>query len=131
MGEVRVLLDSHALLWWLDDDKRLPRRARATIASSRNEILVSVASVWEIGIKASLGKLSDALGAVPRLPSILVERGIQSLPIEAAHAIEAATLPRLHRDPFDRMIVAQSRLTGIPIMTNDRLVKAYEVQTIW
>ncbi len=131
MGEVNVLLDSRALLWWLDDDRRLSRKARTTIASAGTAVFVSVASIWEIAIKLSLGKLADSANAVPRLPSLLVERGMIALAIEATHALEAAALPRIHRDPFDRMLVAQSRLEGMAIVTNDALVRAYDVKTIW
>jgi PIN domain nuclease of toxin-antitoxin system len=128
---VNVLLDSHALLWWLDDDRRLSRRARQTIADAETVIFVSVASVWEIAIKRALGKLTDPSGAIPRLPSILADRGMGTLAIEAVHAIDAAALPSLHRDPFDRMIVAQSRIEGFPVVTNDSAIRAYGVATIW
>ena len=131
MGGVSVLVDSHALLWWLSDDRRLSRRARQTIADADTAIFVSVASVWEIAIKRALGKLEDPSGAIPRLPSILADRGMSPLPIEAAHAIDAAALPPLHRDPFDRMIVAQSRIEEFPVVTNDVAIRAYGVQTIW
>jgi PIN domain nuclease of toxin-antitoxin system len=128
---VNVLVDSHALLWWLDDDRRLSRRARQTIADGETAIFVSVASVWEIAIKRALGKLNDPSDAIPRLPSILADRGMSTLPIEAQHAIDAARLPPLHRDPFDRMIVAQSRVEGLPVVTNDAAIRAYGVKTIW
>lgn len=128
---MNVLLDSHALLWWLDDDRRLSRRARQTIADAETVIFVSVASVWEIAIKRALGKLNDPSDAIPRLPSILADRGMGTLPIEAVHAIDAAALPGLHRDPFDRMIVAQSRIEGFPVVTNDPAIRAYGVATIW
>jgi PIN domain nuclease of toxin-antitoxin system len=128
---VNVLVDSHALLWWLDDDRRLSRRARQTIADGETAIFVSVASVWEIAIKRALGQLNDPSDAIPRLPSILADRGMATLPIEAVHAIDAASLPPLHRDPFDRMIVAQSRIEGFPVVTNDAAIRAYGVATIW
>jgi PIN domain nuclease of toxin-antitoxin system len=128
---VNVLVDSHALLWWLDDDRRLSRRARQTIADADTAVFVSVASVWEIAIKRALGKLNDPSGAIPRLPSVLADRGMRTLAIEAYHAIDAAALPRLHRDPFDRMIVAQSRIEGFPVVTNDAAIRAYRVATIW
>ena len=131
MGRVNVLLDSHALLWWLDDDKRLSRRARQIIANEDNSVFVSAASVWEIAIKVALGKLDDRDGAVPRLPLILVERGMIALPIMPAHAIEAADLPPVHRDPFDRMLVAQGRRERLAIVTNDPLFKEYDVKTAW
>ena len=128
---MNVLLDSHALLWWLDDDKRLSRRARQLIADEDNSVFVSAGSVWEIAIKVALGKLEDRDGAVPRLPLILVERGMIALPITPAHAIEAASLPPLHRDPFDRMLIAQGRRERLAIVTNDPLFKQYDVKTVW
>ncbi len=131
MGRVNILLDSHALLWWLDDDPRLSRRARSLIADAENGVYVSAASVWEIAIKVALGKLADRDGAVPRLPSILVERGMSALPILPAHAVEAARLPLEHRDPFDRMLVAQGRLEHLAVVTNDAQFKRYDVKTLW
>ena len=128
---MNILLDSHALLWWLDDDKRLSRRARSAIANADNTVFVSAASVWEIAIKTALGKLADPDGAVPRLPAILLERGMMALPISPTHAVEAARLPPIHRDPFDRMLVAQSQLDGLAIVTNDPLIKRYAVKTVW
>lgn len=128
---MNVLVDSHVLLWWLDDDRRLSRRARQAIADADTAVFVSVASVWEIAIKRALGKVNDPSGAIPRLPSVLADRGMSTLAIEAYHAIDAAGLPRLHRDPFDRMIVAQSRIEGFPVVTNDAAIRAYGVQTIW
>lgn len=131
MGGVSILLDAHTLLWWLDDDSRLSRRARRLIADADNTVYVSAATVWEIAIKVALGKLADRDGAVPRLPSILVERGMTSLPILPTHAVEAARLPLIHRDPFDRMLVAQSRLEQLAIVTNDAIIKRYEAETVW
>jgi PIN domain nuclease of toxin-antitoxin system len=128
---VSVLLNTHALLWWLDDDRRLSRRARKVIADPDSVIYVSSASVWEIAIKVRLGKLADPQDAVPRLPQILVERGMTELPISAVHALGAGSLPNHHRDPFDRMLVAQSRLEGLPLVTNDPHIPKYGVQTIW
>jgi PIN domain nuclease of toxin-antitoxin system len=131
VGEVRVLVDTHALLWWLADDKRLSRRARKTIADEETEVLVSAACVWEAAIKASLGKLGDPTRAVSRLPSIIPERGFAELQISAAHAVQAADLPRIHRDPFDRMLVAQSMIESAPVVTNDPDIRRYGVKTIW
>lgn len=128
---MNILLDSHALLWWLDDDKRLSRRARSVIANADNTVCVSAASVWEIAIKTTLGKLADPDGAVPRLPAILMERGMIALPISPTHAIEAASLPPIHRDPFDRMLVAQSKLESLALVTNDPVIKRYGVKTVW
>jgi PIN domain nuclease of toxin-antitoxin system len=128
---VKVLLDTHALLWWLADDRRLARRARKVIADPRSTVLVSAASGWEMATKLRLGKLRDPDGAVPRLPAILLERRFVELPVTVAHGIEAGLLPVHHRDPFDRMLVAQSRLEGAPVVTDDPAFDAYGVKIVW
>jgi PIN domain nuclease of toxin-antitoxin system len=131
MGSVRVLLDTHTLLWWLDDDRRLSRRARAVIASAESTVHVSSASAWEVAIKVSLGKLRDSNDALARFPSLLVERGLSELSVSVAHAVAAGALPGIHRDPFDRMLVAQSRVEDMPIVTNDRVFRRYGAKVIW
>jgi len=131
VGAVKVLLDTHALLWWLADDRRLSRRARKVIADPRSTIMVSSASAWEMATKLRLGKLRDPDGAVPRLPAILLERGLMELPVTVPHGIEAGLLPVHHRDPFDRMLVAQSRLEGAPLVTNDPAFEDYGITIVW
>jgi PIN domain nuclease of toxin-antitoxin system len=128
---VKVLLDTHALLWWLTDDRRLSRRARKVIADPKSTVLVSSASAWEMATKLRLGKLRDPDGAVPRLPAILLERGLVELPVTVAHAIEAGLLPAQHRDPFDRMLAAQSRSEGAPLVTNDPAFGDYGIRIVW
>jgi PIN domain nuclease of toxin-antitoxin system len=128
---VKVLLDTHALLWWLTDDRRLSRRARKVIADPTSTVLVSSASAWEMATKLRLGKLRDPDGAVPRLPAILLERGLVELPVTVAHAIEAGLLPAQHRDPFDRMLAAQSRCEGAPLVTNDPAFGDYGIRIVW
>lgn len=128
---MRVLLDTHTFLWWLDDDRRLSRKARSLIAGAGTAVFVSSASAWELAIKVALGKLRDDQGALERFPALLVERGMTELPITIAHAVLAGTLPRLHRDPFDRMLVAQGRLEAMPIVTNDPVFRKYEASVIW
>ena len=128
---MRTLLDTHAFLWFITADPKLSLRAEQTIRQGDNELLLSVASAWEIAIKVALGKLDDRDGAVPRLPIILVERGMIALPIIPSHAIEAASLPPVHRDPFDRMLVAQGRRERLAIVTNDPAFGRYDVKTEW
>jgi PIN domain nuclease of toxin-antitoxin system len=128
---VKVLLDTHALIWWLDDDARLSRRARRVIADARSDIYVSSASAWEMATKVRLGKLRDPSNAVRRIASILVERGMIELPITVDHASEAGSLTGDHRDPFDRMLIAQSRLEELPVVTMDPVFARYEVATVW
>jgi PIN domain nuclease of toxin-antitoxin system len=124
---VRLLLDTHTLLWWRDDSPRLSARARCEIADATNEILVSVATLWEISIKRVLGKLSfpDDLEEVVR------EESFGLLPISFKHLRRLETLPGLHRDPFDRMLVAQALTEGAPLVTNDRALLAYGAPTLW
>jgi PIN domain nuclease of toxin-antitoxin system len=124
---VRLLLDTHTLLWWRDDSPRLSSRARSEIADATNEILVSVATLWEISIKRVLGKLSfpDDLEEVVR------EESFGLLTISFQHLRRLETLPGLHRDPFDRMLVAQALTEGAPLVTNDRALLAYGAPTLW
>lgn len=131
MGALKLLLDTQALIWWLDDDRRLSRVARARIADARNTIYVSSASAWELATNVRLGKLQDPGGAVPRLPRVLAERRMVDLPISVAHAVLAGGLPGPHRDPFDRMLIAQSRIEGLPLVTNDPVFPHYDVPVVW
>ncbi len=115
---MRLLLDTHALLWWLDDDPRLEQSAADAIAGAEF-VAVSAASAWEIGIKQSIGKLSGP----DDLPAELATNGFTELPVTVAHALAAGGLPPHHADPFDRMLVAQSRMEGLTLVTrDDRLV---------
>jgi PIN domain nuclease of toxin-antitoxin system len=123
----RLLVDTHALLWWLSDDPALSPAARAAIAEPTNEPVVSSASIWEIAIKRSLGKLS----APDELPSQIAGGGFGWLPITAEHAWEVRRLRPHHRDPFDRLLVAQALIERIPIVSSDEHFLAYGVDTRW
>jgi PIN domain nuclease of toxin-antitoxin system len=128
---MRVLLDTHAFLWWISDARELSARARRTIASAENECLVSVASCWEIAIKASTGKL-DIDGTVERfVPHQLAANGFHELPIETRHAVGVARLPFHHRDPFDRLLVSQALHEGLAIVTSEVIFRRYGVRQIW
>ena len=105
---MRLLLDTHALLWWFFDDPNLPESSRKLIADPANEILVSAASAWEINTKYRLGKLPEAGDVGPNLPKYLRAARFTPLPITVEHAVAAGALPGLHRDPFDRMLMARS-----------------------
>jgi PIN domain nuclease of toxin-antitoxin system len=124
---VRLLLDTHALLWWLGDDPTLSRGAREAIADPDALVHVSAASVWECAIKATLGKLD--LGGADLAAEIPVN-GFEELPISARHALTAGALPRHHDDPFDRMLVAQARLEELVLVTRDPAFAAYGVSTL-
>ena len=124
---MRVLLDTHALLWALDGSDELSETARRTIVKLDNEVLVSSVSAWEIAIKRALGKLE-----APRdLGAAIDEAGFvrRLIRFEDCEALEA--LPNHHRDPFDRMLVAQALVEGIPVVTRDPWIRHYGVQTIW
>lgn len=128
---MRLLLDTHAFLWWVEAGDRLPRKARSAIASGRNACFVSVASGWEIAIKVSLGKLRIE-GALDRfLPEQLAANGFEPLPIDLKHAARVATLPFLHRDPIDRLLVAQALQEELAIVTADPVFAKYGVKRVW
>ena len=121
-----LLLDTSAFIWWLTDDDRLGPRARAAVADSSRRVHVSAVSAWEIAIKRSLGKLTFD-GDVAAL---VESQDFDELPIRFAHGLEVESLPHHHRDPFDRMLIAQSRYEGMVVLTGDRIFTRYDVQLI-
>ena len=123
----RLLVDTHALLWWLTDDPALSPAARDAIADPVNEPFVSAASVWEIAIKRSLGKLD----APDDLLEIVSDEGFVFLAVTPWHAWRVAQLPRHHGDPFDRLLVAQALGEGVPVVTADPQFGAYGVGVMW
>jgi len=126
-----ALLDTHALLWALMQPQRLSEAARNVIEDPGEVLLVSGATAWEISIKRQLGKLSGAEGALDGFEAHLARLTATPLPISLGHAIEAGHLPLHHHDPFDRMLIAQARLEGVPIITNDAASEAYDVDSLW
>jgi PIN domain nuclease of toxin-antitoxin system len=128
---LRLLLDTHALLWWWREEGRLSPRARKLIADEGNEILVSAASAWEISTKVRLGKLIVSIDLVRDFSDYLSRDGFFSLPITAEHGLRAGLLPGPHKDPFDRMLVAQSQMEAIPIVSNEQVFDSYGVRRIW
>jgi PIN domain nuclease of toxin-antitoxin system len=128
---VRALLDTHVFLWWITNDRRLSTSADDAIRNPDVELLLSTASAWEIAIKAHLGKLRLS-GEIERfIPHQLALNHISPLPAQLAHALRVHALPDHHRDPFDRLLVAQSQVEQIPIITGDEHVTRYDVRTIW
>lgn len=121
------LLDTHVFLWWLSDDARLPEGVRALIRAPENDLFVSAVTGWEIAIKKALGKLE----APDDVVSLIDEEGFQELPIRFAHGELADRLPAIHRDPFDRMLVAQCRAQGLTLLTQDENIPRYDVTTYW
>jgi PIN domain nuclease of toxin-antitoxin system len=122
-----VLVDTHALLWWLTDDAALSVAAREALADPTNEPLVSAASVWEIAVKRALGKLT----APDDLPDLINDEGFSWLPITPLHAWQVRELPPHHRDPFDRLLIAQAMTERLPIITADPSFDDYEVEIRW
>ncbi len=123
----RLLVDTHAVLWWLTDDPSLSSRARDAVADPVNEVMVSVAGLWEIAIKRSLGKLS----APDDLPERITDEGFTWLAVEPPHAWKVRELPAHHGDPFDRILIAQALVEGVPIVTADTRFAAYAAAIVW
>jgi len=119
------------LLWWLSDDPGLSRSARKTIAQTRNTLIVSAASAWEIATKVRLGKLPTAADLVSNFSDQIEREGFQLLAISAAHGVRAGLLPGPHKDPFDRMLIAQSQAENIPIISNEAIFETYGVRRLW
>jgi PIN domain nuclease of toxin-antitoxin system len=128
---VRLLLDTHALLWWLDGDRRLSRRARTRLHDVDNVVLVSAVSAWEITTKARIGKLPGALEVAEDVAGAVASQGFTALDISILHAQRAGRLPGGHRDPFDRMLIAQAQLEDVPIVSNETVFDAYGVSRVW
>ena len=127
---MNVLIDSHTLLWWLGATDKLSSEAFGALKRVENRVYVSAAVAWELAIKVNLGKL-DARELIFDLPRVLFERGFRRLAISVDHALRAAALPRHHRDPFDRMLIAQSQALGFPIVSADVTFDRYGVERIW
>ena len=121
---MRLLLDTHVLLWALANPERLDRETRSVIEHPANDVLFSSASIWEIVIKSGLGREDFKVDAI-RLRRLLVANGYEELPITADHALAVDRLPRLHRDPFDRILIAQARADKLGLVTTDALVSQY------
>ena len=122
---MKALLDTHAFLWWVTEDSRLSSTARNIITDSDNQLFLSTASAWEIVIKARLGKLTLPEPPEVYIPNRLTVNRFESLSIDLIHALQVVNLPDLHKDPFDRIIIAQSQVEKIPILTSDSQIKRY------
>jgi len=128
---VQLLLDTHAFLWWLAGDPQLSAPAKAAIADEANEIFVSAVSAWEIATKFRLGKLPDAQAVAANIAAIIADQGFAELPITVPHGQLAGSLPSGHKDPFDRMLIAQSILDRTPLISIEPVFDQYGVQRIW
>jgi PIN domain nuclease of toxin-antitoxin system len=128
---VKLLLDTQCWLWWFAQPERLNEEAIAHIADENNELWLSVASIWEIGIKVAIGKLPlpDPLDSY--ISSRMAQLGMRSLEITASHALQAAALPLHHRDPFDRMLIAQAQIEEMTLVSADSMFNKYDISLLW
>ena len=126
-----MLLDTHALLWWLAGDDRMPPTLRRRLADVSEPVFVSAATAWEMATKVRLGKLPVAAPIVERLPELLAEQGFRELPISLAAAKLAGTIAAAHRDPFDRMLAAQATLEQLDLVSADPVFPLLGVKAVW
>jgi len=128
---MRLLLDTQTFLWWITDDPRLSERAREIMGDGKNQLFLSAASGWEIAIKAKLGKLKVSDDLEHFIPEQMVLNAVENLPILLSHVLHVYTLPDYHRDPFDRLLISQAQLEGLPILTADSQISRYPVEVVW
>ena len=128
---MRFLLDTHTLLWWLSDDPSLSGSVRKIIARTANNVLVSAASAWEIATKVRLGRLPMAADLVRDFAAYLAHESFEPLPITVEHATRAGLLAGPHKDPFDRMLIAQAQAEQVAIISNDGVFDNYGVERVW
>ncbi|HEV2300941.1 MAG TPA: type II toxin-antitoxin system VapC family toxin [Stellaceae bacterium] len=128
---MRLLLDTHTLIWWLSGDTLLSRQARTAIATQENEVFVSAASAWEISTKHRLGRLPRAEALASDLHSVLAGQGFGQLPITVEHGLAAGSLAGPHRDPFDRMLIAQAMAADMTLVSNEAVFDRYGVRRLW
>jgi PIN domain nuclease of toxin-antitoxin system len=127
---MRILVDTHVWLWWLSAPARLHPEAVTLLADAGNTLYLSAASVWEIVIKHGLGKLTLPSSPAVLVPQAIAEDGLVPLAIEHRHALAVTTLPPVHRDPFDRLIIAQAQVEGLPVLTADETFREYGVNVV-
>jgi PIN domain nuclease of toxin-antitoxin system len=127
---MKVLLDTHVVIWWLEGSSKLSKRALGVLTNPKETILVSAATAWELAIKVNLGKF-NSLFPVSELSSEIEQEGFVEMPIGLDHAVRAGLLPLYHRDPFDRLLVAQAQALSVPILSADELLDLYDVNRMW
>ncbi len=128
---MRLLIDTHTLLWWLAGDEALSLAARAAIGDDRNDVFVSAASVWEIATKHRIGKLPGVAAIVADIDAVLSDQNFMGLPISIRHGQAGGALPGPHRDPFDRMLIAQAITENFVLVSNELAFDAYGVRRLW
>jgi len=128
---LRVLLDTHTLIWWVLDSNKLSKAARQTITDFENEVFVSAASAWEISTKFRLGKLPEAEPLVVSFKDSVRKLNFSELPVSIEHGARAGLLIGDHKDPFDRLLMAQSLSEGFPLVSNEEIFDSYHIHRIW
>lgn len=128
---MRILLDTHAFLWWVTDDEQLSRRARRLLGDGKNEVFFSAASAWEISMKSSLGRVALPDDAERYVPKQLEQNAFEVLPVRLQHALRVGALPGIHRDPFDRLLIAQALIEDLTLLSRDRHLASYSVRVVW
>ncbi|MGA6983971.1 MAG: type II toxin-antitoxin system VapC family toxin [Candidatus Sulfotelmatobacter sp.] len=128
---MRFLLDTHTLIWWMTNDPHLSDGARRLIAQRGNTSIVSAVSAWEIATKVRLGRLPSAADMIEDFVGDIQRQQMEILDVSAQHGIRAGTLPGPHKDPFDRMLIAQALAENIPIVSNDQALDGYAVRRLW
>jgi PIN domain nuclease of toxin-antitoxin system len=128
---MRALLDTHTFLWWNTDDPKLSAQAREFIADSSNEIYLSAASAWEMAIKYSKGRLVLPVEPDHYVADRMAHYRFLPLPVQLSHALQVTHLPAIHQDPFDRLLIAQAQIEGLPLLTGDEEIARYKVNCIW
>ena len=128
---MRYLLDTHVLLWGLADDPRLSKRVRTLLLDDENTLYFSAASTWELAVKCSLGRLRFSAPLETYLPSKLASEGIEPLSVSTEHAARTERLPWHHRDPFDRLLIAQAQIESLDLVSSDKALRGYDVKLVW
>jgi len=128
---LHLLLDTHALIWWMTENPSLPESIRRLMVDKRNTVVVSAASAWEMATKVRLGRLSAASDITRNFEEYLTQSGFESLPVSAAHGIRAGLLPGPQRDPFDRMLIAQAQAENLTIVSNEMSFDSYGIRRAW
>ena len=128
---MRLLPDTHTFIWWFEGSRRLSPQAQRAIADEENDVLISAVSAWEIATKYRLGKLPSAEALAHDVPKAIASQGFAELSITVADAVRAGALPGTHRDPFDRMLIAQALARDLVLVSNERLFDEYGVRRLW
>jgi PIN domain nuclease of toxin-antitoxin system len=128
---MKAILDTHTFLWWNADDPQLSELAREIIADGQNQLFLSAASTWEIAIKTGRGRLTLPEPPEEYIPSRMSLHRIQALPIQVSHSLRVFSLPTFHNDPFDRLLVAQSQMEKLPLISKDTSIAQYAVEILW